>query len=146
LVLWGMEPTFNALTMPQRMDKFLGRETQVHKIAKAAAVTLAVLILPAASFAEIRDWRKLGIQRSASIPAIVQIVDRCLSLGLPFVACIHIPNQMIADVVTYVQLEKISKLSKLNVEIFVNGVEAVLKLFLGELANGVVGRVMIDIW
>jgi len=141
-----MEATFNALAVPQRMDKLLGRETQVHKVAKAAAVALAVLILPAASFAEVRDWRKLGIQRSAGIPAVVQTVDRYLSLGLPFIACIHIPNQMIADVVTYVQFEKISELRKLTVEIFVNGIEALLELFLGELANGVVGGVMIDIW
>jgi len=45
-----------------------------------------------------------------------------------------------------VQLEKISELGKFTVEIFVDGVEALLELFLGELANGVVGGVMIDIW
>jgi len=45
-----------------------------------------------------------------------------------------------------VQLEKISELGKFTVEIFVDGVEALLELFLGGLANVKKNGVMIDIW
>ena len=41
--------------------------------------------------------------------------------------------------------KKVSKLCKLAVQIFVNGVEALLELFLSELADGVVCGVVINI-
>ena len=39
-----------------------------------------------------------------------------------------------------------SKLCKLTVQIFVNGVEPFLELFLCELADWVVCRIMINVW
>jgi hypothetical protein len=56
-----VEPTFKTLAVAQRRNELLGRETEVHKVAETAAVTLAVLVLSAASFAEIRNGGELGV-------------------------------------------------------------------------------------
>jgi hypothetical protein len=98
-----------------------------------------------------------------SIPAIVQTIDCDLRFGFPFVARIHVANQMIAYIVTYLtragsvaykenertsthmQFEKVSKLGKFTVQIFVNGVKTFLELLLCELANGIMCGVVIYI-
>jgi len=56
-----VEPTINSLAVAQRRNELLGRETEVHKVAETAAVTLAILVLSAAGFAEIRNGGELGV-------------------------------------------------------------------------------------
>jgi hypothetical protein len=56
--------------------------------------------------AEAGEFRKYVLQsntkkRRTSIPAIIQTINCYLSLCLPLVACIHVANQMVADVITY---------------------------------------------
>ena len=43
------------------------------------------------------------------------------------------------------QFEKVSKLGKFTVQIFVNGVKTFLELLLGEFADGIVCGIVIDI-
>jgi hypothetical protein len=43
------------------------------------------------------------------------------------------------------QFEKVSKLGKFTVQILVNGVKSFLELLLGELADGIVCGIVIDI-
>ena len=43
-----------------------------------------------------------------SIPAIIQFIDCSLRFGFPFVARIHIANQMITNVVTYLSRREVS--------------------------------------
>jgi len=43
------------------------------------------------------------------------------------------------------QFEKVSKLGKFTVQIFVNGVKTFLELLLGELADGIMCGIVIDI-
>ncbi len=47
---------------------------------------------------------------------------------------------------TNMEFEKVSKLRKLAVEILINSVEPVLKLFFGEFADWVVCGIMINVW
>jgi hypothetical protein len=44
------------------------------------------------------------------------------------------------------ELEKMPKLCQLAIQIFINGIEPLLEFFLRELADRIVGRVMIYIW
>jgi hypothetical protein len=45
-----------------------------------------------------------------------------------------------------VKFEKMAKLRKFAIQIFVDGVEPLLELLLGELADGIMCRIMINIW
>jgi hypothetical protein len=47
---------------------------------------------------------------------------------------------------TDMEFEEMSKLRKLAVQIFVNGIEPLLELLLSELADWVVRGVMINVW
>lgn len=70
---------------------------------------------------------------------------------------------MVADIVTYLlklsvsttekqsnwtdmQLQKMPKLAKFAVEVFINCVKPLLKLPFCQLANRVMGRIVIDVW
>lgn len=44
------------------------------------------------------------------------------------------------------KLQEMPKLCQFAIQILVHGVKALLKLLLGQLADTVVGRVMVDIW
>jgi hypothetical protein len=44
------------------------------------------------------------------------------------------------------QLEQMAKLRQLTIQILINGVKALLELLLGQLADGVMSGVVIDIW
>jgi len=69
-----------------------------------------------------------------------------LGFRLPLIPCIDVADQMVADIVTYVQFQKMPKLAKFAVEVFINCVKPFLKLPFCQLANRVMGRVVIDVW
>jgi hypothetical protein len=56
-----MKPALNALAVAQRRNELLGREAKVHKVAETATVALAIFVLSAAGFAEVRDGREFGV-------------------------------------------------------------------------------------
>lgn len=62
--------------------QFPGNRFQVHEIAETRPSALSHLILAAAGFTEVCDWAQFRINRTASKPAVVQVVDG--SLGVFF--------------------------------------------------------------
>jgi len=131
--------------MMKLLDQIRGSESQVHKVAEATAVTLAVLVLTATSFAKICHRRKFGIERTTCVPALVAVVNGSLCFGFPFVSCINISNEVISHIVANMKLKEMTKLCQFAVEIFVNRVKAFLEFFFCELAHRVMSRVMIYI-
>jgi len=51
-----VQPPFNTLPMTQRADKVFRSQPQMHEVAEASPVALAVFILSAARFAEVCYW------------------------------------------------------------------------------------------
>jgi hypothetical protein len=97
-----------------------------------------------------------------SIPPVIEVVDGVLGLGLPLISCIYVPDEVVADVITnlpcgsergrgragstpHMKLQQVAKLRQLAVQVLVHGVEALLELRLGELADGVVRRVVVHV-
>lgn len=77
----------------------------MHEVAKSTPVAFTVFVLAAACFAEVSDWRQFCVQWPTSIPAIVEVVYCGLSLRLPFIPSIHVPDEMVSDIVTYMELQ-----------------------------------------
>ena len=88
----------------------------MHKVAEPPAVTFAILILTATGFPEISDRGKLRVEwsslnevsdiflsrrflRPTCIPAIIQVINGCLCLCFPFVASIHVSDQMVTNII-----------------------------------------------
>ena len=133
----------------------------MHEVAKASSVAFAVLVLSTACLTEIRNWGKFCIQRSACIPPVVQILDRGLRFRFPFETSIHVSDEMVANVITYlwdsselsiyskirktthVKLEKVSKFRQLAVQVLINGIKTLLKFLGSQTADWIVGRVVI---
>lgn len=57
--------------------------------------------------------------RRTGIPALVQLLDRALRLVLPVEPRVHVPNQVITDVVAHVHLEHVAVLDQLAVRVLV---------------------------
>jgi hypothetical protein len=174
-----MKPPLQTLTHTKSRNELLGRQPQMHEIAKPTPVTLAIFILTAACFAEVCDGRELGIERSTFGRCEWGDVNEervnpyrhtnghssCRPLlVLPFPTRIahthfrwddrlhyHKPmfpkneRQASNEPLTHMQLEQIPKLCKLTIEILVYRIESLLKFFFGQLANGVVGWVVVHV-
>ncbi len=121
LDLRWVQPSFQSLAGPQTRHQFFRGESQVHEVAKAPTIAFSVLVLTTTSFTEICDRRQLCIQRSpcdksksqcrrsiikllTCVPTIIQIINGCLCLGLPLESGVNIANEMIAYVVTYLDV------------------------------------------
>ena len=105
------------------------------------------------------------VRTRTGIPTVVEIVDSGLRFCLPFEACVHVTDKMVPNVIanlskkqdgdqnreqrgraqTYMKLEEVAEFRKLAIEILVHSVEALLQLALSLLANGIMGRIVIDI-
>ena len=118
----------------------------MHEVAETTTVAFTVFVLATASLPEVGDWGELRIERAAGIPPVIEMIDGCLRLCLPLIPSIHISNQMVSNIVTDVEFEQMTRLGQLNVEILIHGIEALLKLLVGQLANGVVGGVVVHVW
>jgi hypothetical protein len=68
-----------------------------------------------------------------------------LGLSFPLIACINIAYQVIPNVVTNMELKKMSKLGQFTVKVLIYSIEAFLKLFFCEFANRIVGRIVVNI-
>lgn len=104
------------------------------------------------------------LRRRTGIPTIIQIIDGSLSFCLPLISGVHVTDQVVADVVTYLfkiklrccerrkhtethmQFQEVSKLGQFTVQVFVHGIKTFLELLLGKLADRVVCRVMVHVW
>jgi len=117
----------------------------VHEVAEPAPSALCIFILPTARFAKVGDWREFGVQWSACIPSVVEVVHGSLRFGFPFVSCIDIANKVVTDIVTHVKLQEMPKLRQFAVQILVHSVKPLLQLLLGQLADAVMGRVVVDV-
>lgn len=65
LYLGRIEAALEALAGAQGGNEVFRREAQMHEVAEAAAVALAVLVLAAARLAEVGDGGELGVKWSA---------------------------------------------------------------------------------
>jgi len=92
------------------LDQIWRSESQVHKVAKATAITFAVFVLTATGFAKIRHRRKFGIERATCIPAFVAVVNSSLCFGFPFISRIDIANEVIPHVIADMKLKEMTEL------------------------------------
>ena len=60
--------------------------------------------LPAASFSEVCDWCQLSVYWSASEPSVVEVLHCLVSVLLLLELHVHVPHQMISEVVTHIHL------------------------------------------
>lgn len=145
LGLWWVQFSFQALTVTERACELLRCQPKMHEIAEASSIAFSVFILSAAGLTEVRDWGEFCIQRSTCIPPVVQVLNRGLSLSFPFKTGVNVTNEMIANVITDVELEQVSKLCQLAVQIFINRIEALLKFLGSQTADWIVSRVVVYI-
>lgn len=57
LVLLGVQPSLQLLTVSEFTNQFLRRQPEVHKVAKTSTIAFTVLVLSAARFSKIRHRR-----------------------------------------------------------------------------------------
>lgn len=91
-------------TAVQVASEFTRYRLQVHEVAETRPGTFPHFILATASFTEVSDRTKLGIHRTTSKPAVVQIIDRFLCVFLTAELDVDIAHQVITQVVTHVHL------------------------------------------
>ena len=73
----------------------------MHEVAEPSPITFPVFVLSATCLAEVRDWGELRVERSTRIPPIVQVLNSGLCFCFPFVTGVHITDQMVTNIVTY---------------------------------------------
>ena len=73
----------------------------MHKIAEASPIAFSILILPTTCLAEVRDWGELCVEWSTRIPPVIQVLNSSLCFRFPFEASVHVADQMVTNVVTY---------------------------------------------
>lgn len=79
-----------------------GNGFQVHEVAESTPRAFPHLILAAASFTEVGDRTQLSVDWSAAEPTIIQIVDGFFGVFLAAELDVHVADEMITQVVTYV--------------------------------------------
>ena len=67
---------------PDAFRARLGDRLDMHEVAEATAGALSLLVLPAARLAEVGDWGKLGGDRLAAEPPVVECVLSLLCVFL----------------------------------------------------------------
>lgn len=120
----------------------------MHEIAEAGAGAFAHLVLSTASFAEVGDWRQLGVDRSATKPAIVEVAGCLFGVRLMTKLYVNIAHQMVAQVVAHVHLLDLAVLVlALHEHILEEIVVVLLHLLVGDIGHqmraiGRFGRVL----
>jgi hypothetical protein len=83
----------------------------VHEIAESGSCALSHFVLAAASFTEIRDWRKFSVNWTTSEPSIVELL--CCSL------CVFFATEFDVDVADEMVSEVVANIHFLNLSIFI---------------------------
>ena len=81
--------------------EFFRRQPEMHEVAETSSIAFSVFVLSATRLAEVRDWGELCIQRSTSVPSVVQVLNSGLCFCFPFETSVHVADQMVAHVVAY---------------------------------------------
>jgi hypothetical protein len=76
----------------------------MHEVAEPSAGALPHLILTTASLPEVSDRGQLTMDWSLVEPAVIKLPNRPLSILLLVKPDVHIPNKMVAQVVTDIHL------------------------------------------
>jgi len=117
----------------------------VHEVTEASSIAFSVFVLSATRLAKVGDRGELCIQRSTSVPPVVQVLYSSLRFCFPFETSVHVTDQMVTHIVANVKFKKVSKLRQLAVQVLVDRVEALLKFLRGQATNGIMGRVVVHI-
>lgn len=83
----------------------------MHEVAEAGPGAFSHLVLTAASFTKVGDWRQLSINWTPTKPAIVELLSSSFSIFFTTEFDVNVADQMIAEVVANVHL--------LNLAVFV---------------------------
>lgn len=119
----------------------------MHKVAVAAAVALAILVLPTAGLAKVGHRGELGKDGPLGVPPLVQVVDSPCGHVFACKADVHVSDQMVSDVVANHHFVDFAILARhLDVEVLVEEIVVLLQLLGVEGAGGIVGRVQVDVW
>ena len=100
---------------------------------------MTLTMLPTVCLPEIRHRTQFSIHWSRRIPSRIQGFQGLLCILLILVPCIHIPNEVVPDIIAHMHLLQFSIQAKLRVEIFVELVKVFLD-FGG--SHGVAGDVL----
>lgn len=118
----------------------------MHKVAKAFTFALSQLVLPTATLPEICHGRQLGMQRSHSIPPVVQRLDCSSCFCFVFESRIYISEKVVADIVANNHFLEVSIFGQFDEEVFIKPIEIRLELFCRHILTfGCVARVIVDI-
>lgn len=75
----------------------------MHKVALTTACAFIKVVLSAASFAKVSHRRELNKQRTTSIETAREITECLLSIVFMSEFCIHIANEMRANVIAHIE-------------------------------------------
>lgn len=117
----------------------------MYKVTEPTPHTAFSRIESAARLAEIRDGRKLAVDRPGGIPARIQIVARFLGAVLVLEARVHVADQVVVVVVAHDQLLQLAVFAHLAPDVLVEGVKVVLQLRRVHAVLGVEGRVVVQV-
>jgi hypothetical protein len=137
----------------------------MHEVAEAPSITFPVFVLSTTRLPKVRDWREFRVQRSTGVPPVVQVLDGSLRFCFPFETSVHVADQMVTHIVTYLfktvlaiagglatmkdcahmEFKKVPKLRQFAVQVLVDRVKTLLKFLRGQTADRIVGRVVIHV-
>lgn len=117
----------------------------MNEVAESSSDASLSRVQSATRLSEVRNGRKLAVDRSGSIPSRIQRIASLLRRVLVFESRIHISDQMIVVVVAHHDLLDLAVFAHLAPKVLVEGIEVVLQLLWVHARLVVVGRVLVEV-
>jgi len=86
----------------------------MHKVAMTASAALVVFKLAASGLPEISHWREFRNNSSSAVETARKCLDSSLGSRFSVVFAVHVAKQMVADIITDVQLFDFTVLAQLQ--------------------------------